>query len=128
MHRPLVLVVPLLLGLAASARADVAADLAKARQLVQVGRYAQGREAFEKVQTDDQALQAKRALGLADCLVATGEVAKAIETLKAQADGEKAPAQVLARLAELEFGKGRWDEASALVERAIKADADNLLG
>jgi tetratricopeptide (TPR) repeat protein len=127
MHRPLVLVVPLLL-FASPARADVAADLAKARQLVQVGRYAQGREAFEKVQTDDPALQAKKALGLADCLVATGEVSKAIETLRAQAEGEKAPAQVLARLAELEFGKGRWDEASDLVERAIKADADNLLG
>ena len=35
-----------------SARADVAEDLSKARQLVQVGRYAQGKEAFEKVQVD----------------------------------------------------------------------------
>ncbi len=111
-----------------SARADVAEDLSKARQLVQVGRYAQGKEAFEKVQTDDPALLAKKALGLAEVLTATGEYVKAVDSLRPLADAEKAPAEVAARLAEIEFGRGRWDEAATLVEKALKADADNLLG
>lgn len=108
------------------ARADVAEDLARARQFVQVGRYAQGREAFEKVQTEDPALRARRALGLAECLLATGEVDQALATLRPLAEAADAPAPVTAKLAEVEFARGRWDDAVLLVEKALKANADDV--
>lgn len=107
-------------------RADVAQDLAKARQLAQVGRYGQAREAFEVIQTDDPALSVKRAVGLAECLASVGEYDQARDTLARAREAAPRSAPVAAVLGELEFRKGRWDEAADLARKALEAEPDNL--
>jgi cellulose synthase operon protein C len=118
--------------LPAWAAAAEPAGLDKARQDWQIGKYAQALEAYDalaqQADANNAELRAEIALGRADCLASTGELDKAIETLRALADGPDPAADVLARLADMEFGRGRWDRAEALAQGALKAEPDHLLG
>ncbi|MFO0959235.1 MAG: tetratricopeptide repeat protein [Isosphaeraceae bacterium] len=109
-----------------AALADVAQDLDKARQLAQVGRYGQAKEAFEAIKTDDPALAARRAIGLADSLAAVGEYSPAREALARALEAAPDSAPLAAALGELEFRAGRWDEASELARKAMATEPENL--
>jgi cellulose synthase operon protein C len=112
-------------GLAADLDKDA---LAKARKLGQTGKYAEAVDAYEALTkdatSDDDKL--KIAIGKADNLAATGELDKAAEALKPFAEGDTPKPAAAARLASLEFDRGRWDRAEALANAALKVDKEHI--
>jgi hypothetical protein len=115
--------------------ADLEAKLAKAKRLLQNGRYAEAEEAYETIEKEAKASPAARVaivLGKTDAQSGQGEYAEAIkelETLAASADlPATSRADIAARLADLLLNRGRWDEADARAKDALKADPDHLLG
>lgn len=109
--------------------ADQPAGVIEANRLLQNGRYAEAEEAFDaaiKVDAPSPDLKRAVALGKAESLAARGEYDDAIEVLEeiAQADAEFAPPH--ARIAEIQFNRGRWDEADAAIAQALKIDPNNL--
>ena len=87
--------------------------LEQGRQLAQAGKYGEALEAFDKaekdVKPDDSRGRDRLALGRAECLAATGKTAEALAVLEKIAFGDKPTAAVPARIAELEFGRGRLE-------------------
>ncbi len=113
---------------APSARADGFDD---ARRLWQTGKYAEAQEAykaaFEAVAEPKPADRARLALGTADCLASQGEYDEAMATLAKEIGSQAANPDLLARLADLQLGRGLWDEAAANAEKAREAKDDHLL-
>jgi cellulose synthase operon protein C len=118
-------------ALLAAGPADAAEpDLRKAHQLWQTGKYAESLDAYEKIaqaaDPKDSKTLSKIALGRADSLASTGKLDEAVAAL-AKAIVENAPdADLLARIADIEFGRGRWDEAEAKTKDALKVDKDHM--
>ena len=112
---------------AASADLDKAA-LAKARKLGQTGKYAEAVDAYDALAKDATSKEDKLkiALGKADNLVITGELDKAAEVLKPFAEGDAVEPAAAAKLASLEFDRGRWDRAESLANAAVKLDKDHI--
>ncbi len=112
---------------AASADLDKEA-LAKARKLGQTGKYAEAVDAYDALAKDAASKEDKLkvALGKADNLVMTGELDKAAEVLKPSAEGDAAEPAAAAKLASLEFDRGRWDRAEGLANAALKLDEDHI--
>ncbi len=114
-------------------RADEPGGIKGARRLWQNGRYAEALEAYDEAQNrpgkrhPDEGV--KVALGRADCLASQGEYEKArvvIEgAIKLRKD-RKDNADLLARLADLKFGRGDWEAASAAAAAALEARPDHL--
>ncbi|MEO6809935.1 MAG: tetratricopeptide repeat protein, partial [Isosphaeraceae bacterium] len=120
-----------LLGLtAATSLAEEPATLDEARQLWQTGKYAEGLDAFDALAKAlpeaDAKTKSRIALGRADCLASQGEYDKAVEALTPLATAPEPSADVLARLAEIQLGRGLWDDAEANARRALKVDPDHL--
>ena len=117
-----------------SARAASPADVAKARDLGQVGKHAEALEAFEALarQPDNPpAIRDAIALGRAESLDATGEPDKALAALRevAEAPNEKGENPDLwARIARIQLDHGDWIGADQSSKRALKASPDHLLG
>lgn len=107
-------------------------SLDQARQFTQVGKYEEALEAYDALEKarkpDDAEAGLKIALGKARVLTATGKLDAAAELLKKDAEAEKPSADALARLAELEFGRGQWEAAESHARKAIAIDKDHLLG
>ncbi|RUL81329.1 tetratricopeptide repeat protein [Tautonia sociabilis] len=104
----------------ASARAD---GLEDARRDWQTGRYARALERLEAIEPADPAEAARVALARAECLRSMGRIEEAVEALSAASEIEgEAGAEVLGLLAEIRFSQGEWDEAEALVARALERD------
>jgi tetratricopeptide (TPR) repeat protein len=106
--------------------------LDQARQYWRTGKYAEALEAYDAIakqpEADNPASRVKIALGRAECLVSTGEIEKAVDALRSFAEGAKPDPDAAARLAEIEFGRGRWDQADAHVTTALAGNPDHLLG
>ncbi|CAN5907588.1 hypothetical protein BH23PLA1_BH23PLA1_31560 [soil metagenome] len=124
----------LLLFMQTARGVDVDSDLAQARQNWQVGRYAQALERYEAIENDlpedDLANRARVAVGKAQSLASMGDIEEAIEGLRQAIEAaveEKPSADVLATLADLEFGRGGWNEAREAAEQAIEANSNQLL-
>src|SRR5262249_54458592 len=117
------------LAMSAPALGVAADDIGKARQLWQTGKYAEALDAYDALadKAKDDAAKLKIALGRAECFTSTGETDKAIEALGPFAEGEKPSADALAKRADLQFGLGRWEDAEASAQKALKADRDHLL-
>ena len=103
----------------APAPGAAAADpLVAARRLWQEGKYAQAFETYETLRWSPDFWSAlgltRIALGQADCLASQGETDRAIDLLKLAAAWKPDSADVHARLAELQFGRGQWDAARLL--------------
>lgn len=102
-----------------------------ARRLAQVGKYEEALEAYNAIEKalkpDDRAGAARLLLGRVDVQNETGKRDEAIAALAAHADGPETTADVLARLADLEFARGRWDVAEARAGAAIKLGPNHLL-
>jgi predicted Zn-dependent protease len=128
----LALAFPVALALAALQEAATP-TLDQARNLAQVGKYEEALDAYRAIASglkpDDADRLAKAVLGQADVLAATGQRDEAIDLLAktAQEAGDAADPALLARCAELEMTRGRYDEAQAAVEAALKANPDHLL-
>ncbi len=105
-----------------------------ARRLLQNGRYAEADEAYAAAEDEAKkqpgglapSLKAAIALGRAECQSSQGETGKAIANLKAILTEQPSNANVLARLAELHFGRGDWEAADASVKQALAANPDHL--
>lgn len=112
--------------------AQEASSLDQARDLWKVGRYEESLEAYDAVAkglpAGDEAAAMKLAIGRAEAFLSTGKVDEAIALLKARAGLEKPEAEVLARLAMVEFDRGQWEEAAEHAKQALEIDADHLLG
>jgi len=101
-----------------------------AKHLLQEGRYAESREICEtilKEQGLNEADRARATLLLADGLASEGEMDRAIAALEELAKDQPKNAALLAKAADLHFGRGRWREAEAAAQRSIEIDPKNLL-
>ncbi len=122
MRRPIVLALVFWFGQGAGA-----GEVERARDLGKVGKYAESLEALDALAAKAAPADlAAIALARADALASTGEPDQAIAALRAVAEGKEDP-DVLARLADLQFGRGDWEGAEASAARALKAKPDQLL-
>lgn len=107
-------------------------SLDAARNLVKIGRYEEAIEAFDALEKAgppvDASARLARAVGRAEALVATGKLDAAVAALKPLAQADPPVADALARLAEVAFQRGRWDQAEAHAKRALEVEPDHLLG
>ncbi len=105
--------------------------LDQARQLAQVGKYAEALEAYDAAEKtlkpEDAQGQAKLAVGRADVRAATGKTDEAIAALTKLAAAPKPSPAVVALLADLEFRRGRWSEAEKDAKQALAIDPDHWL-
>lgn len=117
------------------AQAGGPVDAVGAGRLLQGGRYAEAEEAFDalavRADADPKALSPELALavalGRADAKAAQGEADAAVAALEAaEAKGPKS-SKIPAKIAELHFSRGRWEEADAAVARAFAVDPDDLV-
>ncbi len=98
-----------------------------AREHYQKGRYAESVEAYEELAgADDSQTQIAVTLGLSEVHESVGRwedatdvVAKAIESFPKNAD-------LVARLAELQFRRGQYTDAEKTARQALKFDANHL--
>jgi tetratricopeptide (TPR) repeat protein len=118
-------------AMAANALAADPEGLRRAHQLWQTGKYAESLDAYEKLakaaDAKDAKTLAKIALGRSDSLVSTGKLDEAIAALKSAVVEKEPEADILARIAEIEFNRGHWDEAESTASQALKVDKDHLL-
>jgi cellulose synthase operon protein C len=124
--------VGLVLAVVSTSRAADPEGLRRAHQLWQTGKYAESLDAYDKAAKDadpkDAKSLAKIALGKADVLSSTGKLEEALEGLKKALDDASPDADLLARIAAIEFDRGRWDEAETQAQAALKVDKDHILG
>src|SRR4051812_48705812 len=96
----------------ASATAAEPDPFGKARQLWQTGKYAEAIEAYDALRLAPNHRNARDqgriALGRAECLVSQGETDRAIANLIPWAAWPRAHPDLWARLADLQFSRGRW--------------------
>jgi cellulose synthase operon protein C len=106
------------------------AGVSEARRLWQNGRYAEALEAYDSLVAapgeKPPALVVTLALGRADCLASQGDYEKAVDAVETALKAQKTNPDLLARLAELRFGRGDWPGASEAAADALKADADHI--
>lgn len=118
--------------LAIRGRAEGPSGLDAAHRLWQNGRYAEALEAYDNVAKTpgekSAPVLARLALGRADCLASEGDYGKAREAIELALKSQAENPDLLARLAELKFGRGDWEGASASAEAALKANPDHLAG
>ncbi|MDG3006931.1 tetratricopeptide repeat protein [Paludisphaera mucosa] len=116
------------------AEAGGAVDADGARRLMAGGRYAEAEEAYDALaeaarKTPDglsPALERTVALGKAEAKAAQGEADAAVAILEPIEAKDPKSAAIPARLADLHFGRGRWEAADEAVRRALAIDADDL--
>lgn len=105
--------------------------IGKARVLWQTGKYAEAREAYDALVKDpkiaaDPKLRARLFLDRADCLSSQGETDRALVEIKELAETAKTDADLWAKLGELQFSRGLWEDARRSAAASVKIKADNL--
>ncbi len=109
---------------------ELAKEVAGARELWQTGRYGESLEAFEALEkkaANDPKIANAVALGKANALESQGQLDKSEETLTAALKAKADDADLNARLADLNFRRGRWAKADEAVAKALKAKPEHLL-
>ena len=107
------------------ARADETSKLADATEHLQRGRYEEAAEAFTEIlKTTNEDASSAATIGLSRALESQGQYKEAITRLTEIA--KPSPA-IFAEAARLQFSIGRFEEAAASCEAALKADADQPL-
>ena len=94
---------------------------AQALALLRHGRYAEARQAYERLSSGDPVTAA---IGIARCDDAVGALDEAVRALRAGARGKPDAAPLQAEWAALEFERGAYDSAQAHVEVALRADPE----
>ena len=106
-------------------------EIAAASDLLQTGKYSEAVDAFEKLRSRPDAwgnvVRSKIAVGLADSLASRGDYDQAIRLLVWTASFQGGEADVWARLADLEFDRGRWIEAETAIKLALSKNSEHLL-
>src|SRR5579883_1261239 len=100
--------------------------LSEARQRLLRGNYAEARAAYEKFLADQQ-LGPAAAAGVARAWRAEGEYDKARAALDAAVKAFPDQPDLLAARGDLLYSLGRWDEAAADADRALKSDGGHFL-
>jgi tetratricopeptide (TPR) repeat protein len=95
--------------------------LAEAKQRWLRGNFAEARAGYEKLLGDEKHASAA-AVGVARTWLSEGNHEKALDALK-KADGD---ADLLAARADVHFQTGKWDEAAADADAAVKLKPDNF--
>lgn len=106
------------LTVALTAAAHAAPD---ALTLLRHGRYAEARQAYERLLVQQPAVAA---IGIARCHEAVGSIEEAVRALADGAKREPKSAGLHAEWAALEFERGRYDSAKVHVDAALRADPD----
>lgn len=113
-----------MLAAAGTARA-AGDDLAKARELLLGGKYAEAAEIYGPLAgAKDKEAAPAAVLGLARCLCAEGKLDEAVKRLAAAAGAHP---ELHAELARLAFERGDTRQAKARADEAIRLDGDQLL-
>ncbi len=111
------------------------ASVEAAREIWKVGKSAEALDAFDALLKADPAPKAgdraRIALGRADCFDSTGEPDKAMTALREVTTLADVPspelADVHARLAEIQLGRGDWEGSDASTGKALALRPDHLL-
>ncbi|MCI0680560.1 MAG: tetratricopeptide repeat protein [Gemmataceae bacterium] len=122
---PALFVAVVLLGLSASP-ANAGGSLKSARDTWLKGNYAEAQEIYAELNKNPK-LRAAASIGLSKALESEGEYDKALAAIDAVWKDAPDNADVLARRAEILFGRGRWDEAAKSAQQAIDEKEDHLL-
>jgi len=101
-------------------------DYPALKQRLQRGNYAEARTGYEKLLKDEKPAVAAY-VGLGAVQRAEGEYAKALDTYALGLKVHPNDPGLLANRADLALFLGKWDDASADAETAIKQDAKNFL-
>ena len=105
---------------------------AEARQLWQVGKYAEALDAYDAIRLDPKfwplESQSTIALGRAESLASQGQVDRARDALRLASAGQPTNPDLLAALADLDFARGDWPAAEAAAAKALEASPDHLPG
>lgn len=113
------------------AQASPKEQLEDARILIQTGKAPEAVELFDNMLKrpdlkDDRELEVRIKVGKALAMSRFGGRTEASELLKSVIEKDPEQADPLAMLAEWEFEAGRWNEAKALTENALKANPDHI--
>lgn len=100
--------------------------LAEARQRLNKGNYAEARAEYAKHLADDK-LGPAAAIGVANAWRAEGEYPKALDAVADALKAHPKNADLLAARADLLYDQGKWDEALADAEAAMKVQDDHFL-
>ncbi len=104
-----------------------AAEEASAERLhLQKGRYAEALEAYDALLKTEK-LTPQIAIGRSQCFQAQGKWQDATEALEAATKAFPEDAGAWARLAEVQFLQGRYEQAAAAVEKSLKINEDTPL-
>jgi len=101
-------------------------DYPALKQRLQRGNYAEARTGYETLLKEEKPA-VTAFVGLAAVQRSEGEYAKAFDTLEAGLKFHPGDASLLANRADLAFLQGKWDDANADAEAAIKKDDKNFL-
>jgi tetratricopeptide (TPR) repeat protein len=108
------------------------AALEKARQFWRTGKYPEALETYDALAKQPEAekpeVRSRIAVGRSECLASAGELEKALEAVRPLAEAEKPDTAAAARLADIQFGRGHWDDAEKAAKRGLEANPDHLLG
>jgi cellulose synthase operon protein C len=99
--------------------------LSEARLRLNKGNYAEARAEYAKLLADAKHGPAA-AIGTATAWREEGEYTKAIDVLTVAVKANPKNADLLAARADLSFDQGRWDEATADVDAALKLREDHI--
>ncbi|WP_439631286.1 tetratricopeptide repeat protein [Gemmata sp.] len=116
----------MLLLLTAAVVLQPKADYPALRQRLLRGNYAEARTGYEALLQEDKPAAAAF-VGLARVHRETGEYARAADALDAGLKRYSGDATLLAHRADLALSLGKWDDAAADAEAAIKTDEKNFL-
>ncbi len=116
----------MLLLLALTLVAQPKADYPALKQRLQRGNYAEARTGYETLLKEEKPA-VSAFVGLAAVQRAEGEYAKALDTYEAGLKAHPNDPILLANRADLAFFQGKWDDASADAEAALKKDEKNFL-
>lgn len=100
--------------------------LAAARQHLQKGRYAEALEAYGEIDKTGVA-PAQVAIGRSRCFQAEGKWKEATAALKDAVKKNPRHAKLWARLAEVQFLQGRFEETNRAITQALEIDKDSPL-
>lgn len=102
-----------------------APTLKEARERWLRGNYEEARAIYEELAKDPKQ-RAAAAIGLSQTWQSQGELDKALVVIDQAITAEGNSSDLLARRAELLYGRGRWDEAEKAVEQALALKKDHF--
>ena len=114
---------PLLYAAQNTEQTAATTSLKKARHLLMTGNYEEATVAYKSHLTKNPVPATS---GLAHCYLVVGKITDAEKLLKDTIKKNEGNSQLLVELAELEFNRGRYNQALQYVNKALKIDPNHL--